>query len=284
MIGRGRWEKVPLFDHPAGRRRPRRDPEQLIDRLWTEHKALLIARYLYYFVLITHHGTYIDGFAGPQDPRQPGSWAARLVLDLRPAWMRHLHLFELDRAKLASLERLRVENPERVRLYPGDFNQRVQEILIPDVIRQNEATFCLLDQHTFECRWSTVRRLAEYKTGRWKIELFYFLAEGWFERAMAASTTAEGRHRIEEWWGGADWQELQGMPGLDRALRFAGRLRDELGYQDAWPYAINQREGGGRVMYWMIHATDHDDARSQMDRAYRQVVLPNRLPPPPQLW
>lgn len=33
--------------------------------IWTENKAKLIERYLYYFVLITRHGTYIDGFAGP---------------------------------------------------------------------------------------------------------------------------------------------------------------------------------------------------------------------------
>ena len=37
--------------------------------LWTKHKATLIARYLYYFVLITKHGTYIDGFSGPQNNR-----------------------------------------------------------------------------------------------------------------------------------------------------------------------------------------------------------------------
>lgn len=38
----------------------------LINPIWTENKAKLIERYLYYFVLVTHHGTYIDGFAGPQ--------------------------------------------------------------------------------------------------------------------------------------------------------------------------------------------------------------------------
>lgn len=36
--------------------------------LWTKNKARLIERYLYYFVLITKHGAYIDGFAGPQQP------------------------------------------------------------------------------------------------------------------------------------------------------------------------------------------------------------------------
>jgi hypothetical protein len=33
--------------------------------IWTENKAKLIERYLFYFVLITKHGAYIDGFAGP---------------------------------------------------------------------------------------------------------------------------------------------------------------------------------------------------------------------------
>ena len=28
----------------------------------------LIQRWGYYFVMVTKHGTYIDGFAGPQDP------------------------------------------------------------------------------------------------------------------------------------------------------------------------------------------------------------------------
>ncbi|MCI0628905.1 MAG: hypothetical protein L0387_45880 [Acidobacteria bacterium] len=38
--------------------------------LWTQNKAKLIERYLYYFVMVTKHGTYIDGFAGPQDPEK----------------------------------------------------------------------------------------------------------------------------------------------------------------------------------------------------------------------
>src|SRR5262252_5416945 len=52
--------------------------------IWTENKAKLIERYLYYFVLVTKHGTYIDGFAGPQNPKNQGSWAAKLVLESKP--------------------------------------------------------------------------------------------------------------------------------------------------------------------------------------------------------
>jgi hypothetical protein len=52
--------------------------------LWTQNKARLIQAYLRLFEFITHHGTYIDGFAAPQDPECPETWAAKLVLDMEP--------------------------------------------------------------------------------------------------------------------------------------------------------------------------------------------------------
>src|ERR1700739_3723908 len=36
--------------------------------IWSHNKARFIAQYLKYFVQITKHGAYIDGFAGPQYP------------------------------------------------------------------------------------------------------------------------------------------------------------------------------------------------------------------------
>ncbi len=42
--------------------------------VWTRNKARLVQRYLRYFVFITRHGTYIDGFAGPQEPDRPETW------------------------------------------------------------------------------------------------------------------------------------------------------------------------------------------------------------------
>src|SRR5262245_31179325 len=63
--------------------------------VWTENKARLIERYLYYFVLVTKHGTYIDGFAGPQYANQPEMWAAKLALESEPRWLRHFFLCEI---------------------------------------------------------------------------------------------------------------------------------------------------------------------------------------------
>ena len=61
--------------------------------LWTKHKATLIARYLYYFVLITKHGTYIDGLSGPQNNNHPEMWAAQLVIGKRVAARHSLAVF-----------------------------------------------------------------------------------------------------------------------------------------------------------------------------------------------
>ena len=51
--------------------------------VWTANKARLIARYLYYFVLVTKHGTYIDGFAGPQEPSNSETWGCKACLGKR---------------------------------------------------------------------------------------------------------------------------------------------------------------------------------------------------------
>lgn len=275
------WEEFLLFDLPSVPRRIvqrlKRPPEE---RLWTGNKALLISRYLWYFVLITRHGTYLDGFAGPQDPAQPQSWSAKLVLESKPERLRHFHLFEQNPAMVRLLEELRAEHPGRgVEVYPGDVNRRITDVLRPDVIPPREATFCLLDQRMFECDWTTLEKLAGYMPPEreLKIELFYFLAAAWFDRSLAAVTTPEGFARVRAWWGRDDWPTLRGLGDFRRAQLVKERFMHELRYLSAEPYAIYSRRGGGRVMYYMIHATDHPDAPKLMDRAYRGAVTPEKL-------
>ena len=59
--------------------------------VWTDNKAKFIMSYLRYFVLLTKHGTYIDGFAGPQEECETDSWSAKLVLASEPQWIKHFH-------------------------------------------------------------------------------------------------------------------------------------------------------------------------------------------------
>jgi three-Cys-motif partner protein len=141
--------------------------------IWTESKAKLIERYLYYFVQITYHGTYIDAFAGPQESDKPEMWAAKLVLESEPRWLRNFYLFDSDAAQVQRLKSLRDSQPpprkdkkesqRLIEIYPGDFNQNIDKMLADYPIREREATFCLLDQRTFECDWKSVETIANHK-------------------------------------------------------------------------------------------------------------------------
>jgi three-Cys-motif partner protein len=258
--------KVPMIKYP----------------IWTENKAKLIERYLLYFVYITKHGTYIDGFAGPQEPDKPEMWAAKLVLDNEPKWLKHFYLFEQNKKSVEQLRDLKAAQPvvdsrgksftREIEIFEGDFNQSIQQLLSSGCISQREATFCLLDQRTFECQWSSVESLARYKTeGHHKIELFYFLAIGWLDRALSA---LQDRSKLERWWGRNDYEDFCGMDSNQRREAFVSRFKKELGYKSVKPWPIYENQSSKKVMYYMIHATDHPKAPEQMSRAYRHAVDP----------
>lgn len=250
--------------------------------IWTEHKAKLIERYLYYFVLITKHGAYIDGFAGPQDTTEGFGerWSAKLVLESKPRWLQKFFLFDVAANQVEQLVRLRNEQPPNMKGEPkrtihidqGDSNILIPELLKSKPIKDKEATFALLDQRTFECTWQTVEALAHYKPkGQHKIELFYFLPNHWLDRALAATKDTE---KLRAWWGRDDWEILRGRKPDERAKVVVARIR-ELGYASVKDWPIKQRdEGGGATMYYMIHATDHPEAPKLMSRAYSRVLKP----------
>jgi three-Cys-motif partner protein len=258
--------------------------------VWTDKKARFISLYLRFFVYITHHGTYIDGFAGPQAECETESWAARLVLESKPRWIRHVHLCDANRSQVKRLNELKAAQPtvddegkpinRDIRIYRGDFNKKIEEILGSGEISESEATFCLLDQRTFECDWATVEKLARYKKSGNKIELFYFLANGWLERALSGQKDTD---KLSRWWGRGDWTKLKEMNREQRRDAIVHRLKAEFGYQSVKAYPIFKREGGGAIMYYMIHATDHPDGPIQMARAYRNMVRPVDPPEDKQL-
>ncbi|WP_054209299.1 three-Cys-motif partner protein TcmP [Bosea vaviloviae] len=242
--------------------------------VWTENKARLIHRYLYYFVLITRHGAYIDGFSAPQEPDVADSWAAKLVLESKPAFLRDFWLCDLSKVGCEALEALAADHRSRhrrVEVVQGDFNERVDLILASERIKPKVATFCLLDQRAFECDWATVQKIAAKKTEN-KIEIFYFLASGWLDRSLASSSTEAGQGRILKWWGRSDWRTLQGMNSANRAQMMSERFKQELGYRFAYAWPIYDRGSKGTVMFHMIHATDHAEAPKIMNRAYRKVT------------
>ena len=272
-------ENATLFDLPPESKREL-EFKQLKRPIWTENKAKLIERYLYYFVLITKHGTYIDAFSGPQEPEKPEMWSAKLVLESEPRWFRNFYLFEKNPHQISKLEELKEEiikdkniKPKRnINIYPGDFNELIHDVLSTNPIKEKEAAFCLLDQRTFECHWNSLVTIAGYKKNGFKIELFYFFPAAWLDRAIASTT--KNKEVLLQWWGNDNWEILRGMKSCKRAKYVASRIKEEFDYASVLPFPIYSRENGGRIMYHMIHATDHPEAPGLMHRAYHKALLP----------
>lgn len=258
---------------------PRVKPEEkdfksLAYPLWTENKAKLIQEYIRLFTFVTKHGTYIDGFAAPQQRHLKELCSANLVLQARPPWMREFWLCDLDPAGVNLLEEIKTEQTlpkRRIEVLQGDFNVRIHDILGAGTIKPTTATFALLDQRTFECDWATVQAIARHKQTH-KVEVFYFLATGWLDRAIAAVRRPETAERLTKWWGRDDWHDLRRTSSAVRGIQLAERFKTELGYTYAYPYPIHSERRGGRIMYHMIHATDHPAASPLMQRAYRKVA------------
>jgi len=192
--------------------------------------------------------------------------------------LRQFFLCELSPNSVELLRELRDNQPARrgkepersIEIYPGDFNHTVEDVLSTGCITEQAATFCLLDQRTFECKWSTIEALARHKKKGNKIEIFYFMPEGWLARSIAAQ---KDRRVISEWWGKEDWSDLRGVRGLDRAILFCQRFKNDFGYAYSHPWPIYEKAvGGGRGMYFMIHSTDHPEAPKLMARAYKHAV------------
>jgi three-Cys-motif partner protein len=250
--------------------------------IWTGCKARLIERYLFYFVQITHHGTYIDAFAGPQECDKHEMWSAKLVMESTPRWLKNFFLFELKESQLKLLRQMcnsqpspdktKKEPTRKIKIYPGDFNQNILTMLRENPIRDQEATFCLLDQRTFECDWASVKAIANHKRGGNKIELFYFFPEGWINRGMKAMKIDKDE-TLKAWWGDSSWPELMQRQGAVRAQYVCDRFKSELKYKNVYPFPIYEKpDQGGRIMYYMVHASDHDEGPLLMNRAYAKAL------------
>ena len=250
--------------------RPPQAPVKIDAPLWTADKAALIGEYIHLFLMVTKNGVYLDLFAGPQRSGDTHNWSVRRVLERRtegPA-IRHYAVCDRDPGQARRLRDLG-RTHDSFRVYEGDANERVHDMLNEARIGPKTACFCLMDQRTFECQWSVVRAVARHKRNGYKIEVFYFLAQGWIDRAWRSIKDPK---RLAAWWGNENYEEFRGLSSPERAEALCKRFVRELGYAYAFPFAIHKKGGGSRTMYYMIHASDHPEACKLMSRAYQQVL------------
>ena len=61
------------------------------------------------------------------------------------------------------------------------------------------------------------------------------------------------------------------LKSFDRGRTMAKRFKDELGYRYSYPYPIQKQGKHGAIMFWMVHASDHERATPLMMQAYNFI-------------
>lgn len=262
---------------------------QFEGNIWTHRKALLIQEYLRLFTMITYRGTYIDGFAGPQDGQDDSkTWAARKVWESNPGKAKRritrFELFELGTKSHRQIRKM-LDGTEadgrEIFLQKGNCNEEIPRRLIEAPI--SGAAFCLLDQRSDECDWATVETVAKHKADPYKIEIFYFLMGSWYDRYRAGLGSATRRERLKRWCGSKDFPILDKASPERAAELFSRNFKELLNYKHVKPYPIFDNISpatNGTCKFYMIHATDHDEAPKFMRRAYKKLASgwdPNKV-------
>ena len=103
-------ETAPLFEDLPESRVTKSKIIRVEAPVWTESKARLIAEYTRLFTFVTYHGTYIDGFAGPQSrdhTEADAAFACAKPCSITGRRLRHFWLCDADKDAVAALEEIK---------------------------------------------------------------------------------------------------------------------------------------------------------------------------------
>lgn len=261
---------------------------------WTEQKLAMLAEYLPRFTTTAKNKAprtlYLDLFAGRHRnlSRETGeeiSGSPRVALDTSPQFSKVV-LFELP-SKAARLDAdLRASYPERdLEVVPGDCNDSIGPVLrrLERDDWQWSPIFALLDQQAAEIRWSTLELLADFRKGRFKVELWLLFAPSMLPRGLASTdhdAVERFADRITKMYGSEGWQDayearrrglLTPSDLRDELLNlFRYRLENELGYKVTHHFEMKNTRGA--PLYNMVFATDNDAGERIMKHIYGRAA------------
>lgn len=255
---------------------------------WTRNKLEILAGYLPAFNTASKRSRerlYIDLMAGEPVNREKGTGedfdgSARLALAAFPPFT-HLAFCEMpDKAAILDAD-LRSRFPGRCfKVYPGDCNETIDQVLADLAPWRRVPTFVFADQQAAEVRWTTLVKVAAFREGRWKAELWILVSPAMIAKGVAGTNGAAFAGRVDALYGSSDWRRIQsareqGLISADdyrdemvNLLRW--RLENELGY--LLTARIPMRMPSGVPIYDMVFATDHHVGDKIMTHLYQRAA------------
>ena len=255
---------------------------------WTRNKLEILAGYLPAFNNASKRSServYIDLMAGEPVNRDKASGeqfdgSARLALSASPPFTRLAFCEMLDKASILNAD-LRQRFPGRnFEVYPGDCNQTIERILADFAPWRWAPTFVFADQQAAEIHWDTLVKVAAFRSGQRKAELWILMSPAMTAKGVAGTNGELFAGRVDRLYGSRDWRRIQSA--RDRGLITAEDYRDEmvnllrwrleheLGYQ--LTARVPMRMPNGMPIYDMLFATDHPVGDKIMTYLYRRAA------------
>lgn len=259
--------------------------------LWTLDKLGILLLYFRAFTRASKKaqgGYYVDGLAGSGMCRvkETGShvWGSALIaLRTAPPFLKCI-LLEQGARNCQALAARVDSYGKRVRVYQGDVNLRLPDIINRDVPK-NAPCFCLLDPEGTELKWKTIRQVARLPGRRRKPELLIlFPLQMGLLRLMTVVSPMSRHHRqlVDDAFGTSAWSDIHrarirgAISPQDAKARYVelycANLRG-LGYKVPEPRIVKARARAGapsQERYYLVFATDHPAGEEIMSDVFRR--------------
>lgn len=258
---------------------------------WSRNKLEILAGYLPAFnrasKLKAEERIYLDLMAGEPEnfDRNTGErfdGSARLALRADPGFTRFA--FGEIPKKAAKLKAdLDVLFPgARFKVYPGDCNDTIGQMLADLEDVRWAPTFAFLDQQAREIHWETIRAISEFRRGKTKAEQWILCSPAMVVKGASDKGTNSEKfaEEVDRFYGTTDWRLIHAARKAERIspeefrremvnlLRW--RLEIVLGY--AHTARIPMRMLNGVEIYDMVFATDHAVGLKIMSSLYQRAA------------
>jgi three-Cys-motif partner protein len=256
---------------------------------WSRNKLEILQGYLPAFnnaAKSVEQRVYIDLMAGEpenfdRDTRVTFDGSARIALATQPGFTRFAFGEELAKASRlkADLDRRYPGAPFRV--YPGDCNVTIDQMLADLNDVSWAPTFAFLDQQAAELRWETMAKLAAFRGGKTKAEQWILWSPAMIVKGVRGTNGNAFADRVDRLYGSGRWRQILEARVDTKSITapaFRGEMvnllrwqfEHELGYQHTIRIPMTMKNN--TEIYDMVFATDHPAGLKIMSHLYRKAA------------
>jgi three-Cys-motif partner protein len=150
--------------------------------------------------------------------------SARLALGASPPFTR-LAFCEMPETAAHLAADLHQRYPSRhFRVYPGDCNKTIDQVLTDLAPWRRMPTFVFADQQAAEIRWDTLTKVARFRSDPRKAELWILMSPAMIAKGVAGTNSQVFASRVDALFGNDTWRRIQAA--RQRGILSADEYRD----------------------------------------------------------